>query len=139
MAKAELTFENITFRPLGGGWCTVGRITNQIGDNGRVRVSGARIKNNGVGPIEITIGNSANYPSDGQITPKGFALVEKTNTGDPCGEKNFNSRSHSERNHTIRMQALAHTGGGATWKLVIMIQHDDGRVGVIDPDVENDN
>ena len=138
MAKAELTFGNIGFTPLAQGLCTVGNISRQVSDGGRVRVSGATIKNKGVGPIEITVGDEVHYPNDAGITPLGFALVEKITSLDPCGRDNFDARSHSEANHTVRMNAK-HQDVGVKWKLVIMVQQDDGQVGVIDPDIENEN
>ncbi len=151
MAKAELTYGNITFVNIGAGFCTVQKITidtdnagNLKNDSGRVRVWRTKFYNdgavhNGQGPIAITIGDSVNFPSDGMITPKGFALISKVSTADPDGHINFNSRSHNEANHTITMTARHVNGRGRTWKLVILVQHDDGRVGVIDPDVENEN
>jgi len=137
MAKATLTFQNITFTALSNGLCSVGSISRQNGDGNRVRVSGNRIKNNGTGHIEVTVGDPANYPGDADITPLGFALVETTNYGDQDGRNNFDTRSHSEGNRTFRMCAQ-HQNVGGVWKIIVMVQHTNGQVGIIDPDMQND-
>lgn len=144
MAKAELSFENISFVEISAGLCTVGKVSinkdsngQAKNDGGRVRVYGTKIindgdKSNGIGKISITIGDAA-------LTPKGFALVVKNGSADSDGRENFNYRSHNEEDRTITMNALHADGGGAKWKILVMVQHDDGRVGVIDPYIENEN
>ena len=155
MAKAELTYAKITFADIStGAFCTVQKVTidktsrgNPKDDGGRISLSGTTIindrnYNNGRGQIGITIGDPVAYPNadDDVITPKGFALIAKASSNpDQDGLRDFNSRSHNESLKTITMNALHANGYGARWKVMILVQHDDGRVGVIDPDIENDN
>ncbi|MEY2880799.1 MAG: hypothetical protein RLZZ15_3179 [Verrucomicrobiota bacterium] len=147
MAKAELTYSNITFNDITTGlFCTVGMVSinknaggQLLDDGGRITLSGTsiinhRAKNSGKGQIEITV-------SDASLTTNGFALIAKNAgaSGDPGGRANFNSRNHNEAKRTITMDAQFASGAGAKWKILILVQNAQGQVGVIDPDVENEN
>jgi hypothetical protein len=132
MGKAIVSFDNITFQALPKlCTCEVNLNAPDPDDKRRVDVQGkTTIINRGEGPIEIAI-------TDKRYVPKDWTLTWTQGvSGDLDGTQNFDLRSHDENLRTLSMNALYKHKKKERWKLLVKIQL-KGVMGVIDPDIEN--
>ena len=74
-------------------------------------------------------------------TPLGVWFLQTSGTEDPHGVANFSLQGITSSTITIRN--LHVNSGPATarrkWEYYLVIQRQDGKIGIIDPDIENEN
>lgn len=138
------TFRDITTTTDTPRWSTVGTLV-AVATPGQTRVtvpSGTTkliVSGNGTIDLVFTILPPANDTST--YTPLGVWFVQTSGTQDPHGVANFSLQDIT--GNTITIRALHANSGPAsarvTWEYYLVIQRQDGVIGIIDPDIENEN
>lgn len=138
------TFRDITTTTDTPRWSTVSAL-EAVATPGQTRVTvptgTTKLVVTGSGAIDLvfTILSSANDTST--YTPLGVWFVQTSGTQDPHGVANFSLQAITSSTITIRN--LHVNSGPATagpkWEYFLVIQRQDGKIGIIDPDIENDN
>ena len=77
----------------------------------------------------------------GQFSPAGIAYKQVAGTGDKNGKSNFDLGSLTASTITI-MNKMTNSGSGDSaprWEFFILIQDQNGALGIIDPEIENES
>lgn len=91
--------------------------------------------------IEFTIGAAASLQPPNSFSPAGIAFKQKVGGTDPKGKGNFDFVSLTPTTITINAKNVDHGTGAAAprWSFYILIQDQANLLGIIDPDIENEN
>jgi hypothetical protein len=99
-------------------------------------------------PLQLTVKGPASINLEftilpaGVFVPAGVAFIQKAGTGDPQGKKNFDLGQLTATTITIndKFSPAQPHGSKTRWKFFLLVQQvATGALGIIDPDIENEN
>ena len=142
-AKINLTvtqFRDINTTPDNPRWSTASPPVITDNANGKVEISATNpdviiVHGPAAIDLEFTI-----LPA-GQFLPAGIAYKQVAGATDPKGKKNFDLGTLAGNTITIRDKLVdkGNSGSAPRWEFFITIQDSTGALGIIDPDIENEN
>lgn len=144
-AKINLTvttFRDINTTPDTPRWTAIANPVITDSANGKVKIVDPEVpmKISVVGPASINLEFTI-LPA-GVFVPAGVAFIQQAGTGDPQGKKNFDLGQLTATTITIndKFSPPQPQGSKTRWKFFLLVQEvATGALGIIDPDIENEN